>query len=125
MEQEKINSVSPFVGSLSWVGTPKSGKNKNGNEWKSVMFTVSYKDDQGGNRRAAFNAFGEDKVDKVLNAPLYSEVKVWWRPDCHEYQGQWYTKLDVLRFDVIAVPQKDVERPTSSNTSSSGLDLPF
>lgn len=124
MEKVVNNTVSTVAGTLSWVGTPKSGKNKNGNEWKSVIFTVSYDDEQGVHRRIALNAFGEDKVDKVLSTPLHSGVKVMWRPDCHEYQGNWYTKLEVLRFDVL-VEKKEEERPTSSNTSSDRLDLPF
>lgn len=126
MAAEKQNTITPWVGKLVWVDTPRSGKNKNGNEWKSVDFTISYTNDQGVSFYATFNAFGEQKVDKILATPLWSTVKLMWRPNAHEYNNRWYPKLEVYDYAVLQYPDApELEKPTSSDTSSDKLDLPF
>lgn len=132
----KINTVSTWEGRLVWVGTPRSGKSKSGREWKSVDFTLKYKDSQDQDRHITLNAFGVDRVDKILSAQIDTKVRVEWRPDSHEFNGKWYSKLeayDVVVLDAEKEEPKRTELPKEAPLFKQGteeetgtnVDLPF
>lgn len=103
-----VNAVAPWEGQLVWVGTPNGGYSQtNGQEWKSVDFTLKYQDHQMQEQHITFSAFGVDKVDKLLATPLGTTVRVTWSPDTRESRGQdgsvkWWPKLSAFG---ITVPQ--------------------
>lgn len=133
----KTNSVSPWEGTIAWVDNPRTGKSKKGAEWKSVDFAVKYTDAQNQERHIVFNAFGAEKVDKILSAPIGTTVRVAWFPNSREYNGKWWTKLDA--YDITVFEEKDVRPKTTElpkdapqftgmpdkGPSEENLDLPF
>ena len=97
MEQSVLNAVSPFEGKLHWVGQPTAGQSQStGNPWKRVDFTICYVDSQLQNRYVTFSLSGVEKVDRLLQIPLGSVIRVTWRPSGNEYQGKWYPKVEAL-----------------------------
>ena len=132
MATEVLNAVSPWMGKLLWVDSPRSGKSKKGNEWKSVDFALDYKDPQGNDCKILFSVFGAEKVDKILSAKIGDTVKVLWRPDAHEYNGRWYCKFDA--YDIMVYEQKETALPQSApvfperqpiTPNEAQVDLPF
>ena len=113
MAKEVLNAVSPWMGQLLWVDTPRSGKSKKGNDWKSVDFALDYKDPQGNDCKILFSAFGAEKVDKILDARIGDTVKVLWRPVAREYNGKWFAKFDAYDITVFAEDRssKDDDMP--------------
>lgn len=109
MATEVLNAVSPWMGKLLWVDSPRSGKSKKGNEWKSVDFVLDYTDPQGNSDlKILFSVFGAEKVDKILSANIGDTVKVLWKPDAHEYNGRWYSKFDA--YDITVYEEKKQTR---------------
>ena len=107
-----MNAVSPWMGELEWVGNPRTGTSRNGNEWKSVDFVLKYEDPQGNEGHILFSTFGAEKVDKVLSAPLGTAMKVMWKPSAREYNGKWFGKLDVYDVSVAGNrPQPQATEP--------------
>lgn len=133
----KVNKVAPWEGKLIWVDNPRSGKSQKGREWKSVDFALKYTDEQNNERELAFNAFGEERVNTVLSAPLGTTIRVAWRPDSHEYNGRWYTKLDAYDITVFSdekeaqqsgtalPPSAPAYTPQQPAPEAPDADLPF
>jgi len=113
MATEVLNAVSPWMGRLLWVDSPRSGKSKKGNDWKSVDFALDYKDPQGNDCKILFSLFGAEKVDKILSAKIGDAVKVMWRPSAREYNGKWYAKFDAYEVSVMD-ERKQTELPSSA-----------
>ena len=126
MATEVLNAVSPWMGKLLWVDSPRSGKSKKGNDWKSVDFVLDYTDPQGNNDlKILFSVFGAEKVDKILSAKTGDTVKVLWRPSAREYNGKWYCKFDA--YDVTVYEEKkqtDLPKSAPSFTAKQEEDLP-
>ena len=134
---EVLNAVSPWMGRIVWVGEPRTGKSKKGNEWKSVDFTLIYTDVQGQEQNITFSMFGSEKVEAIQKAGVGAMVKVLWRPDSHEYNGKWYSKFDA--YDVTVMEEKKEEpkratifppsapayEPKPEEEKSGDVDLPF
>ena len=127
MATEALNAVSPWMGELEWVGDPRTGTSKKGNEWKSVDFVLKYADPQGNEGHILFSAFGAEKVDKILSAPIGTTLKVMWRPDAREYNGKWFGKLDVYDVSVAGNrPRRQATEPEPPEEEKNGeVDLPF
>ena len=113
---QTINAVAPWVGELEWIGTPAGGRMQNGNEWRSVDFTLKYEDQQMNERHITFQAFGADKVEKLLNLPLGTTLKVLWWPESSQGKSgdRWWGKNNAIAINVVrpedkpapAAPQK-------------------
>ena len=121
----KVNKVSPWEGELVWVDNPRSGKTKKGTDWKSVDFTLKFKDDQGNERHITFNTFGPERVDKVLSAPLGSKLRVAWKPESREYNGKWWQKLDAYDITVIEADKVDASNAENDSDAAEDGDLPW
>ena len=74
------NMVAPFRGILEWVDTPAGGVSKKGNDWKSVVFTLKYIDNNMSEKYIVFKLMGVEAVDRLLSVPLGTELRVTWRP---------------------------------------------
>ena len=97
-----VNAVAPWEGQLLWVGTPNGGVSQNGQEWKSVEFTLKYQDMRLQEKHIVFNAFGADIVNLILSTPLGTNVRVTWSPDARQGQdGRWWGKLQVFGFTAV------------------------
>lgn len=108
--EQVINAVSPFEGKLHWVGQVTSGQSQStGNPWKRVDFTIAYVDAQLQNRYVTFSLSGVDKVDRLLQIPIGSTIRVTWRPSGNEYQGKWYPKVEAL--GIFYQAQQQVQAP--------------
>lgn len=121
----KVNKVAPWEGELEWADNPRSGVSKKGTEWKSVDFTLKYKDDQNNDRHITFNTFGAERVDKILSAPIGSRLRVSWKPESREYNGKWWQKLDA--YDIAVLDENkvaDVPPVDNTETAEDG-DLPW
>lgn len=123
----KVNKVAPWEGELVWFDNPRSGVSKKGTEWKSVDFTLKYKDDQNNDRYITFNTFGAERVDKVLSASARhgSKLRVAWKPESREYNGKWWLKLDA--YDITVLDENkvaDVPPVENTETAEDG-DLPW
>ena len=121
----KVNKVSPWEGELVWVDNPRSGKTKKGTDWKSVDFTLKFKDDQGNERHITFNTCGLERVDKVLSAPLGSKLRVAWKPESREYNGKWWQKLDAYDITVIEADNVDAANAGNDSDAAEDGDLPW
>ena len=112
-----INAVAPWEGELVWVGEPNSGKTQNGREWKSVDFTLKYQDSQMNEKYITFNAFGEDKVDKLTSLPEGTMLKVVWWPNANmaRSSGKWYPQLQAISIGLAQAQQPATERVAAPN----------
>ena len=97
-----VNAVAPWEGQLIWVGTPNGGVSQNGQEWKSVEFTLKYQDMRLQEKHIVFSAFGLDIVNRILSTPLGTNVRVTWSPDARQGQdGRWWGKFSVFGFTAV------------------------
>ena len=114
------NAVAPWEGRLFWVGTPNGGRNRNGEEWKSVDFALEYQDHQMQEQRIVFSVFGVEKVDRLLNIPIGTEIRVTRTPDAREYNGKWFPKFNALGFRVLEDEVNN--KPNTANTKKRDKD---
>ena len=91
-----VNAIAPWEGRLTWVGTPNGGQSQNGEEWKSVEFVLAYTDSKLQERHIHLNAFGADRVNKILSCPIGTTLRVTFQPTAREYNGKWYGKNEVF-----------------------------
>ena len=100
-----VNAIAPWEGKLVWVGTPNGGFSQNGEEWKSVDFVLSYTDGKLQERNIYLNAFGTDKVNKLLSLPLGTLLRVVFQPTAREYNDKWFGKNEAFGITVIQQQQ--------------------
>jgi len=96
-----VNAIAPWEGKLVWVGTPNGGFSQNGEEWKSIEFVLSYTDSKLQERKIYLNAFGTEKVNRIMSTPVGTTLRVTFQPTAREYNGKWYGKNEV--FGITAV----------------------
>ena len=109
-----VNAVAPWEGQLVWVGTPNGGVSQNGQEWKSVEFTLKYHDMRLQEKHIVFSAFGSDIVNRILSTPLGTNVRVTWSPDARQGQdGRWWGKFSVFGFTAVqqTAPVQQTQQP--------------
>jgi hypothetical protein len=105
-----VNAIAPFEGKLIWVGTPNGGNTQSGEEWKSVEFVISYTDGKLQERNICLNAFGVDRVNRILSTPLGTMLRVTFQPTARQYNEKWYGKNEVFGITVIQ-PQAQPQQP--------------
>ena len=96
-----VNAIAPWEGKLIWVGTPNGGFSQNGEEWKSVEFVLAYTDSKLQERHIYLNAFGTEKVNRLLSTPVGTMLRVTFQPTAREYNGKWYGKNEVFGINVL------------------------
>lgn len=96
-----VNAIAPWEGKLVWVGTPNGGFSQNGEEWKSVDFVLSYTDGKLQERNICLNAFGTEKVNRLLSTPLGTLLRVTFQPTARQYNDKWFGKNEVFGISVI------------------------
>lgn len=109
-----VNAVAPWEGQLVWVGTPNGGVSQNGQEWRSVEFTLKYQDMRLQEKHIVFSAFGTDIVNRILSTPLGTNVRVTWSPDARQGQdGRWWGKFQAFGFTAVqqAAPVQQTQQP--------------
>jgi len=105
-----VNAIAPWEGKLTWVGTPNGGMSQNGEEWKSVDFVLTYTDGKLQERNICLNAFGVDRVNRILSTPLGTMLRVTFQPTARQYNEKWYGKNEVFGITVIQ-PQAQPQQP--------------
>lgn len=108
----KTNKVAPWEGRLVWVGTPRTGKSRNGNDWTSVDFVIEYTDEQGKERHVMFNLFGNEKVNQLFTYPVGTKLRVKWSPEARESNGRWWSQNSA--YEVEEVDEKNEPAPKES-----------
>ena len=117
-----VNAVAPFEGVLEYVGEVNSGSN-----WKSVDFAIRYTDHQMNENLICFNAFGEDKVNKIINLPLGTPLKVVWWPKTNQSKstGKCYPMNAAINISVVKGEAKPADtKITAPNFPAQGTQMP-
>jgi len=109
----QTNETAPFEGKLVWVGTPRTGHTKNGDEWQSVEFVLQYTTASGKEDNIMFSAFGIEKVNVVLSTAIGAKLRVTYSPTAREYNGKWFGKNNVWG---VYDPDKKNEPPAPKQT---------
>lgn len=122
------NSISPFEGSLVWVGTPNSGTSQfTGQPWKMVDFVLKYTDYKMQEQYIALTASGVERVDKLITLPLGTMLRVEFQISARksEYNGQekWWGALNVFRITPMAQEQP-AQQATPRQPVQQGLNPP-
>ena len=108
-------------------------------QWAKQEFVLEYPD---GNytSQACFTAFGQDKVAELDKYQAGDRIKVSFNIKSREYNGRWYTDLQIWRVapagataapvaaPVAPAPMNDIPAPTLDDMpadSSESEDLPF
>ena len=108
-------------------------------QWAKQEFVLEYPD---GNytSQACFTAFGQDKVQELDKYQAGDRIKVSFNIKSREYNGRWYTDLQIWRVapagataapaaaPVAPAPMNDIPAPTLDDMpadSSESEDLPF
>lgn len=120
----KTNKVAPWEGRLVWVGTPRTGKSRNGNDWSSVDFVIEYTDEQGKERHVMFNLFGNEKVNQLFTYPVGTKLRVKWSPEARESNGRWWSQNSAYEVEALEVGNTANARP-SEPVDSEGEDDDF
>ena len=135
------NAVAPWEGELVWVGEPNVGTTSTGKKWKSVEFTLKYQDSQMNEKFITFSAFGEGKVNILLDYKIGSQIRVAWWPESNQGKnGRYYSKNSVLSTSLLggaavsadtkitapSFPEPQPPLPAEDRTyQPDGSDLPF
>lgn len=106
-------------GKVILVLEAKSGSNANG-DWTSQDFVIETTGQYP--KKVCLNCFKKPvpKIDE--------NVTVQFEPESREYNGKWFTNLNVWKFDVegqSAPTQAEPMPTTKSPTPTEGTDLPF
>ena len=97
-----INAVAPWEGELVWKGEVVKGESRNGNEWKSVEFTLKYQDSKMDEKYITFSLFGKEQVEYLMLIELGTKLRVTWWPESNKSNktGKFYSKNNVLNFGI-------------------------
>ena len=125
----KINEMPPVKGFLHWVGDVKEGKTKNGDDYKTVDFVLTWKDGQY-DRYALFNIWSVDRVNILKRIPLGTELEVYFSLSAREWDGMWFAKNSVIGFKQThsAAPSAPKAEPMAFSQPSgndNSDDFPF
>lgn len=121
----KTNKVAPWEGRLKWVGTPRTGKGRNGDPWSSVDFVLEYTDEgTGKERNIMFNLFGNEKVNELFTRPIGTKLRVKWKPEAREFNGKWWSQLSAYEVEALEGGNTASARP-SEPVDSEGEDDDF
>ena len=131
-----VNAIAPYEGELVWVGTPSSGQTRSNEEWKSVDFVLKYTDGRMQENHICLNAYGVDKVNRIINFPIGTTLRVTFQLSAREYKDKWYGKNEVLGITVVNDQKKEEPKPQPAPTASAPVnsqapapdpdgDLPF
>lgn len=119
-----VNAIAPFEGELIWVGTPSSGQTRSKEEWKSVDFVLKYTDGKMQEAHICCNAFGVDRVNRLLAMPIGTTLRVTFQPSAREYNGKWYGKNEVLGISVVNEQKKEEPKPQAEAPASAPAYTP-
>lgn len=108
-----------LTGKVSKVLEIKSGKSRNGKEWRNQDFVVDFMDGEY-SKSACFTAMGKS-LEHIPNEG--DEVKVSFTPESREYNGRWYTSLTAWKINLM----NPASKPQTSSGSQDDYDnsLPF
>lgn len=120
----KYNKVAPWEGRLVWVGTPRTGTSRNGNDWKQVDFTLEYADGDK-QKNITFSLFGTERVDKLLAVPNGTLLHVKWVPESREYNGKWWPSFSAYETEVVEERQTNAEKAKPVQEENPDDDLPW
>ena len=115
------NAVAPWRGQLEWVDEPLEGKTRNGTTWKRVNFALKYQDHQLQDKVMVFSVFGADRVDKLLDTPIGTELKVVWVPEANQGRdGKYYSTNSAISIS----REKKVESASTKITAPNFPEYP-
>ncbi len=91
--------------------------------YRQVLFE---KEDNGYTDSLYFEVIGQD-TDDFFKAKVGDEAEIRFRPDCHEYNGRWYTRLKLVDVKFVRPEPKPQPKPQPvPETKEEGYDdLPF
>ena len=121
------NSISPFEGSLVWVGQPSQGTSQStGQPWKVVDFVLKYTDHRMQEQYMVLTASGVERVDKLIALPIGTNLRVDFQITARksEYNGQekWWGSLAVFRITPVVMQQAQQSQP--QQPVQQGLNFP-
>ena len=106
----------------------KSGKTKDGKQWRKVMFVVTNNDGfDGRENEYALSKFGDEHVDNFVKFNKVGDlVEVQFSISSRAYNGKYYTDLRAFRVDHVKA-EKPKELAPKAKPSAEVLndDLPF
>ena len=117
-----INAVAPWEGELIWKGEVNQYNN-----WKSIDFTLKYTNSQMEDEYITFNAFGEDKVNKILSYPEGTMLKIVWWPKSNASKSgdRWFVKNNVISIGLAQPEVKSADTKIKAPTyPQQGTQMP-
>tara|TARA_R110000824_G_scaffold200628_1_gene384634 strand:- start:108 stop:446 length:339 start_codon:yes stop_codon:yes gene_type:complete len=108
-----------MTGKLVKVLEAQSGTSKAGKEWIKQSFVL----DNGAkfNPEVAFNLFGQEKVDMLLEFSAGDEVEILFNLSSREYKGNYYTSADVWKMQKVETSNSFDEKFEGTTPA----DMPF
>lgn len=103
-----------------WPHENRTSKSGSEYPFRQVLFE---KEENGYTDKLYFELVGQD-TDDLFNAKEGDEVELRYRPDCHEYNGRWYTRLKAHSIRNLS-QQRPQPVPRVEDPDEGKDDLPF
>lgn len=93
------------TGKIILVELTAKGVSQKGNEWHRVTLVIESEGYQGTINRQAFTAIGDWADNLLQNYGEGMEVDVFFSVNSREYNGKWYTDVNVARVNLVSARQ--------------------
>lgn len=93
------------TGKIVLVELTAQGVSQKGNEWHRVTLVIESPGYQGSVVRQAFTAIGDWADNLLQNYTQGMEIDVFFSVSSREYQGKWYTDVQVARVNLVSARQ--------------------
>lgn len=93
------------TGKIVLVELSAQGVSQKGNEWHRVTLVIESPGFQNSINRQAFTAIGDWADNLLQNYTQGMEIDVFFSVSSREYQGKWYTDVQVARVNLVAARQ--------------------
>ena len=89
--------------------------------YRQVLFE---KQENGYTDSLYFEVIGQ-VTDDLFKAKVGDEAEIEFRPDCHEYNGRWYSRLKLVSVSLPKPKEQPKPQPVQQTKEEGYDDLPF
>lgn len=103
-------------GKLYIKGEVKSGTSRNGNPWANQQIVVEVYGFNNSIKRVALTTSNVNNLNTIQDLPLGTEVEIQYSVSAREWNGKWYSDVELISIKSLAQSMQTATRPSPTPT---------
>lgn len=110
-------------GKLYIKGEVKSGTSRNGNPWANQQIVVEVYGFNNSIKRVALTTSNVNNLNLIQELPLGAEVEIQYSVSAREWNGKWYSDVELISIKSLAQSMQTATRPSPSPKATSEYEV--